>query len=604
MAYAFSQLTDLINQQGAGNANIFQPTSQGTPGVQGSNPPSSGSSTTVKTDTSGDTGSGVGTNISGGPTSGSSNYQYSGARPDMSAYSANIGKSSPPQAFSDIQNQISSNQSNLQNTANQYVSNQEANQNYNVAPSTVNSAVTGDQSSMDTVRGLLNRQNINAVDPWKGPNTNIPDANLLSTDAGISQLIGRGQSPSYTPGMASFDLTMMRANPDFQNLISKMQGSYGDFQTQANTDAATLPKQVSDYGTQNLQSSQNAVKGSLADTQNQILAAEQKASDAQNANLAQFKQSGAGAVEQQAADTQRAALLANLQAQSPRSTQFVSNATIDPSQYISFASGYNPNQFVSADQANQYNNIAGLLNQNQSQVASGALAPEYTMNNQGMYNALQQQVSAARAAQDATDQTQQAKILADAQAYANTVNTNANAPLNDPNFYQNLIRSTQPDISQNLDQYFNINPGMMDIKPNILDVKPYVSQAPANYSAQQVLNADQANQLNNLNTDLGVSASPYTAWSGTAAPTYNFQKQAYENALNTALQSVIANQAKPAPTPIPPQTIDNTGAVMPTGTEGVKENSSNGVNGNNNPSPHNPFSKIGGYLSKASKGFF
>ena len=469
-----------------------------------------------------------------------------------------MGKTQTPAALDTVQQGITDANSGLAQRAQQYTQTQEANQNYGLDTSVLDQAIAGNSNAGTSTTGLLNRQNINAVDSFDPGNTTVQNADLLSTPAGLRQLNAIGQGPQYTPGMSAFDTMLLQKDPNYNASVQNLQKQNADLQTNAAAQPAALQQTVTDYGNQNLAAAQAAAKGYLTTQQQAVLAAEQASADAANKGLTGLDHTA----------IQNAALAGVMpQATSALDTQFgtgraaaqLAALNIDPSKYITYASQYDPSQFTSADQAQKYNQINTLLgNGGLAQVASAGSAPSpYTVDTQGLLNALKDPAAAARMQQDTTDQGSISKILQDATTQAAATNkTNSAAAANYLPTLQTLGQSIIPGLNSSLAPY--------ETADNLSSFnKQYAASNPINpyyttpLQAQDVLGQPQVDQLTALQKDLygtGPGATNYSVGQyATPQAPGAVDNTAYTKALTDYLQGLVpAGTPPPATGGLPP----------------------------------------------------
>ncbi len=282
MAYAYNSIDELLNNQEQQKQNIFGSS-------QGGNAPQ-GQDGGVKTSTEGDVGSGGGGSSTPQGQNNNSNTvtdeQSQTTEAGKAAVKANTGKTAQPKVFNDIQSQIEANNQKLQDQANSYVSTQKTKQNYAIDNSNIDKAISGDSDQNSKVRSLLNRQTIDNVEAFDPGDVSVKDSSLVNTNAGLQQLVSRGQGPQYTQGMGAFDLQTLRRTPEFENIISMIRGNEANLEKTARDYTAAKPKEVADYGTANLANAQKASREFLGNMSHDLQGANEDEARVYNDALA------------------------------------------------------------------------------------------------------------------------------------------------------------------------------------------------------------------------------------------------------------------------------------------------------------------------------
>lgn len=401
MAYAYKAIDDLL-AQGQPKQNIFA--SEGAPQAgQAGAPQDQG----VKTSTEGE--------VSSEPSSPTQKQASvdagSPSQADKAAIKANAGKAGQPQAISNVQSQLQARDQQLQNEANKYVQQGRAAQDYSFGKENTEKAIKGDQEQRQNLIGLLGRKNTNQVEEFKPSDVNVADANLINTEAGLRNLVARGQGPQYTQGMAAFDAQALRRSPDFANLMKMIQGQQEDLRKKAQDYAGSKRKEVEDFGAQQLAKAQDEAKGYLGSEAAAIDAANQQEADAANKRLAELRTKGLGRANYQALDDARMLLGRDLRQVDPKLANEIASAKVDPARFASIRDDYAGSDFVSAPEAERFNAIMGLLGQGAVRGESGPLAPVYQYNQKALQNALLDQAKGSL-----SKKNEKAKAKAEAKA--------------------------------------------------------------------------------------------------------------------------------------------------------------------------------------------
>jgi hypothetical protein len=523
MAYAFSAVDDLLDPAQQDKQNIFN---QGAQAPQQGSQDNGAPSPNVKTTTEGE--------ISGGSQSSTtpaaqkpSQTSFDTTKADQAAYQANAGKTKQPKVFSSIEGQIQQRNQDLQNEANQYVQSQKANQNYALKNQDLEKAIGGDAQTSEATRNLLNRQNIDQVNAFTPKDTSIRDASLLSTDAGLKELIGRGKSPSYTQGMAAFDLQSLRRAPGFDKLVGMIQKEQTDLNKNAQELSSQKQKEVEDFGKSQLDAAQKSVRDYLTGQSGAIDAANEQEAAAYNALLDKYRREGVGAEESSALKAAREAAAANLGQYDKRSAAMIGDVAVDPRQYLNVRENAGRDEFVDQNEAARFNSIMDLLGGADVRAAAGPQQQAFEFDRSALENALVTGSQGLRGAKDVQDKADIDRILKEAQAAADADDLRRSQIdlVKTANEQAALARKG---LDPELLKYFNEKD---DTLPN---AAKYITGDTTDLGANDVLSQAQADQLNALYGDLGLQDKA-TAGTGLGSAGYNFSKSDYVNALSALL---------------------------------------------------------------------
>ncbi len=512
MAYAFDRLTNLVGGEKSDESNIFG-------GAQAGSDPSNTTSNTSapKTDTSGDLGGANSSSIaSAGGTVGKSAPQNT----DNSAYAVNYGKAGIPQGVKDAQVAVGNQQTALQNEANTYTANTAAAApKYAVDSGTLDKAVGGDADAMKSVTGTLNTTTAAPVDAFiPKTSTYVAQGEDLQTDAGLKHLISGRMGPNYTPGMANFDLGMLKGSQPFSSLVDAVKGGYSNLNTDRNGYVLggdkDLTKTAQDARQKSLVDAQTGVRTALGQSQAEIVAAQEKAAKDAN-DMLWLTQHGGVNTDSHVQDLVNQAKAA-AEAERAGSGGLVGNSAINPFEYLKFHDKYNAADFATADQASKYNNISSLLGLGGPMQQAGAGAGDsYTWDDQGLMDSLHGGYSSGLERRDANDNTSFQSIMDAINGTAGGVNSGRNEGV--------------PTNQGILDQ---VKAGLGNVDPNnLIDLSKYITASGA-VGANDIMTADQAAKLNEIATRLGKPAI-YKAGAG-AGENFVFDKDRYTQDLAAA----------------------------------------------------------------------
>lgn len=527
MAYAYSAIDDLLSNQQPAKQDIFAAPQPGDQGMVQTQP--TGGPEPVKTSTEGEGASGGAvTNPAAGSTSSSAGPVSDTSKSDRAAAMANVGKTSAPAALTGIGNQLTARAQGLQDEANSYVTAQKANQSYAMQAPDYEKAIAGDKDKFAGITNLLTRQNINSVDEFKPTNVTVKDSDLLSTDAGLRNLIQRGQKPTYTAGQAQFDLGALKRTPSFQENVRALQTSQADLQKQAADYQAAKQKEVEDYGTQALQAAQTGARDYLGRQSAAIDAANEAEAAAKNKILAQYRTGGAPD-SAAAIAAAKDAVLKRLQQTDPRSTRFVKDAVTDPAAYASVHGDYGRDDFVSPEEAQRFNSIMQLLGQGDVRSASSALGPDYSYDQDAIQNKLLDQTSKLRSSADTADTAELKKIIAAAQLRADQ--DDARRKIDPAKVIASEAAKARAGIGNAFLPYFQGDESF--------DASPYFTQNAADLGASDVYSQKEADRLNWLAQDLGRNDHYQAGTKQLGQAGYTFNAPAYQAALTSFISSQI-----------------------------------------------------------------
>lgn len=447
---------------------------------------------------------------------------------DKAAIRANVGKTTQPKVFSDIQGQLEEKSKNLQEEANNYVSQGKASQNYQIGQENLNKAISGDKGQSDSVRNLLGRQAVNPVSAFQSPDVEVRDANLVNTGAGLRELISRGQGPNYTRGMAAFDEQSIRKNPEFSNLMKMIQNRQGELRKQSSELGASKQREVQDYGAQQLAAAQKQARDYLGQEASSIDAANAAEAAVANQRLAQMRREGVGRVGEQAFDQAYQGAFADLQQADPRAAKqleqsnFMGLAQYDPRTYATVRGDYGGTDFVDAQEAARFNSIMGLLGGGSTRQQSLPLGSEVNVDVDALKNALISGAQEDRGARDVKQRALIDKILGQGKAEAEKRNVNRT-----PYAMQQAAAAEARAVAESLGL-----PADTDV--NYRDFYTAGGQL----GASDVLTPAQLAKVNAAYKDLGDS----TVLEAGANPAYTFNAPAYKMALQNFLEERRAQE--------------------------------------------------------------
>ncbi len=416
MAYTFNNINGLMGPDEE-KANIFAPggSDANLPQNQAGGGQGNASGGTVKTDTGSDIGNVTGS--TGAPGPGSSTGQKQTNQTDVLEKNQ---YQQDPGFTTELQNNISKGQQDLQNEANSYTAAQNAKGDQRLSDADLSAAAGGDAAASSNVTGYLNQSQ--TADPFANTvNTNYGDLDQLGNAKSLaSYLQSRGGSISnsrfnpggqnYNSGMAGLDASLLFKNPNFQQGISQAKAQRDALQAMAQKygagDATTpgLQAQSQAYIDQGLGAGKQAARQSLTDyagaVQDPIYAQLKSENDArsnlmQNKDPNYIRQQTQSVIDQIKKEHPELAPylvgnegLSNISYATPGGTA-ADTPAVDPSQFY-HAGGYvNANDLTTADQATKYNHIMDLLGNGGARMTAGnGASPRESFDTAGLKNAL------------------------------------------------------------------------------------------------------------------------------------------------------------------------------------------------------------------------
>lgn len=532
MAFAFSQIDELLKGEGQENqSNIFGGAPGGAPQDQ------QGGDLAPKTVAEG--GAGQSGAMNPNASSGGSGGSQDTAAADRAAFKANAGKVAAPKTLSDVQNRLKANEDKLQSEANAYAESQKAKQNYGFTDDVLSSAVgpKRDETAFSNISSLLGRKNLNEIDSFKAPDVSVEDLDLFNTNAGQRQLVSRGQDPSYTSGMASFDVRALQKSQGFNEAVKAAKSRQAKLQAEADAKGEALRGEVETYGQSQLTEAQKRARDFYANQSKALADANALEAQAYNDSVAALDVNKLGGDALTVAAEKAKAGLSN-----PREQRFIDPKAVDASKFVTRGPSRTAADFVSADEAARYNNILSLLGAGDQSWAESLPIQEagsaYNVDYAGLEDALKQgaqsgykkfegdSLSSIKEIMDsyqkkADERDVAYKALADAQAT--------------PDWLLSEAEKVRQGIDPALRGYYS---------ERVLDPVQYANKVdPIDLNWQDVISQEDADRLNALNEGIGVDQR-VGAGAGFGTDPYAFNKEGY---LKDLIAALTAQRDAPVP---------------------------------------------------------
>ena len=189
-----------------------------------------------------------------------------------------------PGFLGSIRGDISSRRAEIKSQADKFAESQrgETAKAYGYTPEEIESALSGGASGPEAftkLQALLNKKLGRNISSPKLSDPNIPRARYLTSNTGLKDLYSKKRSPSYTPGMAEFDLGSLRANPNFTTQVGGLIRDQDKLRKEAGELYKTRLDEAKAHDLSTLESNKKAIQDYLAEkkgtlTQDQVDEAE------------------------------------------------------------------------------------------------------------------------------------------------------------------------------------------------------------------------------------------------------------------------------------------------------------------------------------------
>jgi hypothetical protein len=511
MAYAYSDIQGLLDDEDQGTGNIFGQQAQG---VQVS-PQEDMQQGQLKTTSEGD----IGMSAAGSP-SGGKDYVTAGKEdaPTVSrrTIEANVGKTETPGAISNIQGQIRSSQDELQQRADQYVTDYKKQYEYDIGKDQLKEAISygpGSEGYQKT-QDLFGQQLPEQAKEFDTSGLRLSDTQYLNNEAGLRKLASQGQGPRYSEGMSAFDVMLMQRDPNFNRMVNEIKAENVALNKALQDRPEELESQAYEYGVGALGEAQQGARDYLAGARGDLEAQNRQEAEAYNQMLANLDR---GALSRQALSGVEQTLRDRFASDERIAPQLESvYGSFDASPYMQFdQGGYGYQDFLDAQEAQQFNNIAALLGDSRAYTASGPLRDQYTLDRSGLLDDMSSAILAERARADQGIQSQIDAILGGANQRA------AERQADIQSMYENYNRDVE-----NLVNRLAREKGYGLYDPSMLDdlyskgvgwgtgeaLHDQYMSGPL--TGLDLLSQREADELNRLQEEMGSVSAPYQAGAG------------------------------------------------------------------------------------------
>lgn len=493
MAYQFDKLDELVQQ---GQANIFG----GDPGQQQpqQGAPQQGQ---VKTSTEGSV---------AGSTTGSSTPAVQDApaqQPSaiLGAQKAAYEAAKPPQArgaVGKVSSQIQQQHVAQEQKADSIIAAGRAAQTYDVDDATIQKAIGFDSSASQRVKDVLGRKTVNQLGEFTLPTLDVPDVQKLQSEEGIKEVLRRGKGPRYSSGMADFDYSALKKDPQFFRGIQDVTNYYGRLKEDETALPDRLRSEVEKYGSERLAYNQKNIKDLLGKKVSEIEKGNISEADQAKKQLDYLRREG----DPDAARKAIAAATKNIEASyanQPRYSRIIKQAGVNPAGYMNIAETATPDQFVSQEEAQQFNHLMELLGEGRTMAASQPFTP-YSIDQAGLEEGLRKDVETKRGVEDVKAKKQIDEILKKSQ---NTADYNDVYRRDTPAlfFTPETLRGQVDEIGKGLEpayaKYYDadVAKGFSD-----RDLYNFLDPDKRDLNAEDVLSQTDSDLLNSLSGDLGL----------------------------------------------------------------------------------------------------
>lgn len=352
-----------------------------------------------------ETGVGSSAGSSAGGESAPAPQQPAGQASASSLSQKNLGKAQAPRAVGQAQDELKTAQEGFQKEADAYTQSAK-NTNYNVDTPTIDQAISGNKDASGKILSTMHQ--VVAPEAFAPQtDTSLKTSYALSSPAGVKNALQQEGGQHMTSGMARFDAGLLGQNKDFNNTLSSLQKGRSDFLTDVDKQTKDRATEAQKIKEANLASAQKDIVGQLG-SKKQII--DEQANMKRDLAKQQYDKLVAQGVPPNMADEMIQRIKSEQapleQAGGANWSTKLSTNGLDLSKYGE-VSPYDANaaDYFDPDQANQWNNIEGLLGGTGSRIAGAApKAPQWSYK-QGGEQALQQElkdraISADRTADD------------------------------------------------------------------------------------------------------------------------------------------------------------------------------------------------------------
>jgi len=410
---------------------------------------------------------------------------------------ANVGKTEAPSALGGIQQQIKTNTDALQAQADEYTQNYKDQYQFDIEDQALDDAVQGGYGSdaYSTADTMLQRRDPGAADQFEGAEDyRVKDVGYLQNDAGLGYLAGQGRGNQYTQGMSAFDVMLMKRDPNFNNFINEIRGENAALEGQLDTVPDQLEEAAYGYGEKQLEGAQTSARDYLGGYKDRKQKSNEAEADEYEAAIAALDRDAIGTEELGTVEEQIRKYFGD-EYKGDRYEQQIADAiaAYDASGKIDFNdTDYDYTDFLNEGEANEFNNLGGLLGTGDTFSESIGPGEQYETDQAGMYQDLWSGINQARDTRDLEQEELIRQIMGGAEGRATTENERRSGEYDT---YGDDLQAMYDEITQD----YRFQPFSRDWLADYQTSPDYQS----NLTGSQMLTEDEAAQLQAIQSDLG-----------------------------------------------------------------------------------------------------
>ncbi len=437
----------------------------------------------------------------------------------------NIGRQKAPKAVQQAQQDLSSAQEGLKQEAQQYISGIKGQQ-YGVDEGTINKALSkGGGAFQKTMEAL--QQKAPQVEAFKPEtDTQIEDIGLLRNQAGLGSLLQREAGPQYTAGEQALDRMLLGRTPEFNLLRSQLIQGQDALTKEAGKQAESQTQKGQELATKKYGEAQERMLGQITGAKSGIKDELRAAAEAENLKRQKLREGGGADV----AAKQEAAILAGFQTD-PRMQRLLDAGLVDESKFFNVGGDVDWRQMAGDDQISRFNRIQQLLGKG-DMLQAGGTGKRSGFDRAGYEEALRGALSSARQQEDVRQKERMQQIMANLEAQALRENQGAAEAMrlrgdtDTVAMQQAALAGALANNPYNLTQD-ELNRAASSIR-SAGGMQDFMS--PTQYTAQDLMSAEDAARLNEIYADLGMQER-VQAGGGRRDEAFGMNQDAYQQAL-------------------------------------------------------------------------